>query len=66
LVSVLQDVYELSAQYMVVNPGIALIDIVDVDPGHMTLVGTGILLYNLMELWNIDVVDLQEVAAILA
>jgi len=64
-VALLQEIYELDSQGMLNASGTALIDLPGVMPGKMNVQGTGTMLYNLMELWKVDMRDLSEIAMLL-
>lgn len=66
-VGLLQEIYELYSQGMLNASGVALIDLPGVTPGKMNVQGTGAMLYNLMELWRIDLMghDITEIVSLL-
>jgi len=64
LASLLQEVYELYNQGTVNCSGTALLGLVDVNPKEMNLQSMGSLLFQLMELKDIDREDLREFASL--
>jgi hypothetical protein len=53
-ISLLQEIADLDAQGLLNCSGDALLGLSDVNPSKMKIQGTGAMLYNLMELWEID------------
>ena len=62
----LQEVYDLYLQAMVHGSGEAWISVGDINPSKVEVQGTGGMLYNWMELGNLDSKDVAEVAKILS
>ncbi len=64
--AVLQEAYDLYTRNLVNAGGDALLGLTDIDPANMQVQGSGVYLYNLMELWGIDLRDLNHTASLLA
>ena len=66
-VGLLQEIYDIYSQGMLNASGVALIDLGGVTPGKMNIQGMGAMLYNLMELWRIDLRgrDVAEIVSLL-
>jgi hypothetical protein len=65
LVVVLQESFDLYTQSLVSCGGEALLGLTDVNPAKMEVQGSGAYLYNLMELWTLDLGDLNHTASFL-
>lgn len=64
--ALLQEIYDLYSRGMLTNlSGSALLSMTDITPALTRIQGTGVTLYNLMELWKIDVQELHPIAKIL-
>ena len=61
----LQEIADLKAQGLLNCSGEACLGLSDVNPSKMRIQGTGAMLYNLMELWNIDKCDLDSIVVLL-
>lgn len=64
-VALLQEIYDLYSQGMLNASGEALLGLGDVKSGKMNVQGTGVMLYKLMELWKVDIKDLDAIAILL-
>ncbi len=65
LVALLQEAFNLYAQGLVSGGGDAWLGLTDVNPANTQPQGTGVYLYNLMELWTINSGDLSRTASLL-
>jgi len=63
--TLLQEIYELTPLGLLTLPGITLRSIADITPKKMRVEGIGRLLYNMMELKNIDTKDLETLEQLL-
>ena len=64
-VALLQEIYDLYSQGMLNASGVAMFGLGDVTPSKMNVQGTGVMIYNLMELGKVNTQDLNEVAMLL-
>jgi hypothetical protein len=65
LVSLFQEICDLWTQGILNCSGEANLSLRDVNPSKMRIQGMGILLYNLMELWEIDEEDIESIVTLL-
>lgn len=64
-VALLQEVFDLYSQGLLNGGDEALLGMGDTTPAKMNVQGTGATIFNLMELWKIDVREIEEVAKLL-
>lgn len=65
LAILLQETYELNLLGMLNCSGEVMFGLTDVNPVKMNVQGVGAYLYNLMELWTIDLIDIVKIAGLL-
>jgi len=64
-ISLVQEIADLDTQGLLNCSGEALLGLSDVNPSKMKIQGMGVLLYNLMELWDIDETDIDSIITLL-
>lgn len=65
MLAILQESYGLSSLELINIPGDKVLGLTDVNPAKMDLNGEGRLLVKLMELFSIDVNELERIAGLL-
>lgn len=61
-----QEIYYLYNQGMINKSGEAMLGLLALKPRSMNVQGTGSMLYTLMELWNVETQDLNDIANLLS
>ncbi|CAG1020194.1 hypothetical protein DOJK_00162 [Patescibacteria group bacterium] len=64
-VALLQEIYALYLQGMLNASGVALLSLADIKPSKIKIQGTGTTLYELMELWKVDMQDIVGIIELL-
>jgi len=64
-VVLLQEIYDLYSQGMLNASGKVLLGLGDIKPAKINVQGTGGMLYELMELWKVDLQDLNKIVMLL-
>lgn len=57
-ITALHEIYDLHKNALISLPNDTLLGLTDVNPAKMQIIGNGVILYNLMELFKIDKMDL--------